>query len=209
MKQILQEKVLKKIDHHRKDLYIIDAFPVIISHFKRAHFSKIFKQEATYGYCATKEMNYFGFKGHVLINNFGGIQGFTLASANIDERIAMREIIDHKIQGILLGDKGYIVLDEVDKELEDLNIDLQTPLRSNMLDLRHPYFKKKFARKRRLVETVIGQLSERFNIEQNWARDVWHLTNRMARKILSHTFSVFLCIKYGKSPLDFEGLVTV
>lgn len=154
-------------------------------------------------------MNYFGFKGHVLINNFGAIQGFTLAAANIDERIAMREIIDHKIQGILLGDKGYIILEEVDKELEDLNINLQTPLRSNMLDLRHPYFKKKFARKRRLVETVIGQLAERFNIEQNWARGVWHLTNRMARKILSHTFSVFLNIKNGRNPLDFDGLVTV
>jgi hypothetical protein len=31
---------------------------------------------------------------------------------------------------------------------------------------------------RRLVETVIGQLTERFHIEKVRARDTWHLTNR-------------------------------
>jgi hypothetical protein len=40
---------------------------------------------------------------------------------------------------------------------------------------------------RRLVETVIGQLSEQFHIEKVRARDLWHLTSRSARKILSHT----------------------
>lgn len=41
---------------------------------------------------------------------------------------------------------------------------------------------------RRLVETVIGQLTERFSIEKIRARKIWYLTNCIAQKIVSHTF---------------------
>lgn len=59
---------------------------------------------------------------------------------------------------------------------------------------------------RRLVETVIGQLSEQFNIEKIRARDLWHLTSRIARKILSHTVGVFINKLMGHPPLQFEKL---
>ena len=42
-------------------------------------------------------------------------------------------------------------------------------------------------RARRRIETVIGQLSERFHLERVRARDRWHLTQRVSRKLLSHT----------------------
>jgi hypothetical protein len=42
-------------------------------------------------------------------------------------------------------------------------------------------------RVRRKIETVIGQLNQRFQIEKIWARDMWHLANRFVRKLLSHT----------------------
>lgn len=188
--------------------FIVDGLPIPVCHFKRAYFAKLFKAEGSYGYCATKEQKYFGFKGHLLINSIGAISGFVLAAANVDERLAMREIVDNKIEGFLLGDKGYIVREEMKEELRLLNIDLQTPLRENMIDMRLPSLVRKFSRKRRLVETVIGQLAQRFNIEKNWARDVWHITNRMARKVLAHTVAVFFNCKLGREPLDFEGLVS-
>jgi hypothetical protein len=43
---------------------------------------------------------------------------------------------------------------------------------------------------RRLVETVIGQLSERFNIEKVRARDLWHEISRFWRKLLAHMMCV-------------------
>nr|VFK04438.1 MAG: hypothetical protein BECKH772B_GA0070898_104442 [Candidatus Kentron sp. H]VFK04890.1 MAG: hypothetical protein BECKH772A_GA0070896_104752 [Candidatus Kentron sp. H]VFK08018.1 MAG: hypothetical protein BECKH772C_GA0070978_104772 [Candidatus Kentron sp. H] len=63
-------------------------------------------------------------------------------------------------------------------------------------------------RKRRLVETVIAQLTERFNIQRIRARDTWHLTVRIARKILSHTMVVFLNLAAGNRPLQLEKLIT-
>jgi hypothetical protein len=46
--------------------------------------------------------------------------------------------------------------------------------------------------KRRLIETVAGQLEQRFKIKTTFARDLWHLLNRIIRKILSHTVGVLL-----------------
>jgi len=62
---------------------------------------------------------------------------------------------------------------------------------------------------RRRVETVIGQLVERFHIETVWARDIFHLTNRFTRKLLSHTMGAFLNLILGREPLQFESVVEI
>jgi len=62
---------------------------------------------------------------------------------------------------------------------------------------------------RRLIETVIGQLTERFHIEKVRAKDTWHLTNRFIRKLLVYTVGVFLNNRQGNQPLRFEALVEV
>jgi Transposase DDE domain len=61
--------------------------------------------------------------------------------------------------------------------------------------------------KRRRVETVIGQLVERYHLKRVWARDGWHLWSRWLRKLLSHTVAVLLCQRAGLSPLRFADLV--
>ena len=43
------------------------------------------------------------------------------------------------------------------------------------------------------IETVFGQLVERFHAKRVWACDLWHLTSRRMRKFLSHVLAVFFC----------------
>ena len=76
-----------------------------------------------------------------------------------------------------------------------------------MIDTRPKSFVRQLMSARRLVETVIGQLADRFNIEKVRARDLWHLTNRFVRKLLAHTVAVFLNYCLHRDPLQFEGLV--
>lgn len=45
---------------------------------------------------------------------------------------------------------------------------------------------------RRKIETVIGQLTDRFHIQKVRAKNLWHLTHRITRKILSHTVCIVL-----------------
>ena len=116
-------------------------------------------------------------------------------------------VILDEINVLLIGDKGYIS-EELKVYLRDyMGIELETPLRSNMKDDRDPAFVKQLMKVRRLVETVIGQLSAQFHIEKVRARDLWHLTSRTARKVLAHTVGVFLNRQLGRAPLQFEGLI--
>ena len=70
-----------------------------------------------------------------------------------------------------------------------------------MKDSRPKQAMKTLMNARRKIETVIGQLTERFNIQKVWARDLWHLTHRIGRKILAHTFCMILNKQLGNEPL--------
>ena len=87
------------------------------------------------------------------------------------------------------------------------HIDLETPLRANMADTRDPIFVKSLIKVRRLVETVIGQLTDHLHIAKVRARDLWHLTSRINRKILAHTMGIYLNRMLRREPLQFDGLI--
>lgn len=182
-----------------------DGFPVPVCKFTRAYSSKIFKGTAAYGYCAAKDEKYYGFKGHIVINSIGVISHFTFAAANVDERDVLPENIDN-IYGLMLGDKG-LIRPELSNELKEAGIKLEHPVRRNMKETRSRKYLKKLNDTRRLVETVIGQLSDRFNIEKVRARNTYRLNLRLMRKILAHTIGIFLNRKLDRPLLQFEGLV--
>ena len=68
----------------------------------------------------------------------GVITGFTLTPANGSEREATWDIISG-IRGLLIGDQGYIS-GELEEQLQGYDLNLQTPLRSNMRDQRDKRF---------------------------------------------------------------------
>lgn len=206
VKKLLQERLAAILGAFSDILHSIDGLPMPICKFVRANFSQVFKGDAAYGYCASKKEYYYGFHGHIVINSIGVITTGTFTAANIDERDVCPELAD-KITGLLLGDKGFI-RPTLKQALAKQGVYLETPLRDNMCDERPKSFSKWLVSTRRLVETVIGQLSERFHIEKVRARDFWHQTSRFWRKLLAHTACIVLNIKLGNEPLQFESLIT-
>lgn len=188
-------------------VHIVDGFPVPVCHYARARGCRCFKGEANFGYCAAKDENYYGFEGHVVISFEGIICGYALAAANVDERDVLPQMVE-ELKGLLIGDKGYI-RPQLQQDLTQQAIDLQTPLRKNMQDSRPKAFVRQLMSTRRLVETVIGQLSQRFHIEKVRARDTWHLANRFIRKLLAHTMGCYLGKLLGLPTLIFESLLEV
>lgn len=57
------------------------------------------------------------------------------------------------------------------------------------------------------IDCVFGQLTDRFHIKRVWARDRWHLTGRLYRKVLAHTLALILNMGQGNTPLQFAQLV--
>jgi IS5 family transposase len=206
IKQRIQKELARQLGAFSDSLHLSDGFPMPVCHFKRAYFSRIFTGEADYGYCASKGETYYGFKGNILINSEGIITEITATAANIDERDSLWDLIT-EVSGMLIADKGLIGTGYQNDLRQFAQINLQTAVRANMKETRSEKFVNWLKSKRRLVETVIGQLTERFNLEKVRARKMWYLTNRIARKILAHTICVFINKQYGNPPLQFELLV--
>jgi hypothetical protein len=205
-KQRLQKMLARKLNAFTDPVHLVDGLPIAVCRFKRAFFSKIFRGEAAYGYCASKDEKFYGFQGHLLISLTGTITSFSLSAANQDEREVIWELLE-STRGLVIGDKGYIS-SELHEQLLAHGIDLQTALRENMKDQRDPKWVKLIVSLRRQIETVIGQLTERFHIEKVRARDLWHMTSRLSRKLLSHTLALFINRIHGNpEPLQFDRLV--
>ncbi|MBD2287588.1 MAG: IS982 family transposase [Microcystis sp.] len=203
-KEVLQQRLARQLGAFSEELHLIDGLPIPLCCFSRAPNCRSFRGEADYGFCAAKKQTYYGFHGHLLISGTGVITGFTLTAANGSEREALWDLVT-QIQGQLIADQGYLS-EFFSSELARCGITLPTPLRSNMLEKRNQTVIRLMQRFRRLIETVIGQLVDRFNIEKVRARDMWHFTSRLNRKILAHTVCFWLN-RHNIDPLQFDNLV--
>lgn len=141
----------------------------------------------------------------------GIITGFCLTAANVSEREALWDVADG-ISGLLIGDKCYLS-NPLQSDLNFYQLNLQTPKRSNMIDERPRHWVRALIQTRRLVETIIGQLVERFHLAKVQARDymrlkpLWHLTSRINRKLLAHTVALWLN-RHSDNPLCFRQLIS-
>ena len=124
------------------------------------------------------------------------ITNFTFASAKINESLFAPDMLDN-IKGLLGADMGYISPDLYEYCFKWC-VDLQKPL-SVINRLKNAS---------RNIETLIGQLSQRSNMQKVRARDLWHLSHRFMRKILAHNFCFVINRQLGNPPLQFELLIS-
>lgn len=207
LKKQVQQYLAERMKALEDSIHLVDGFPMPVCKITRAPRSQCFQGAADDGYCAAKDEHYYGFEGHLMVRFEGVICRYTFAAANIDERAVLEDMTEG-LTGLLIGDKGFI-RPSLKERLAKQGLNLQTSLRKNMKDPRPKSVVKLLMKTRRLTETVIGQLSERFHIEKVRARDRWHLTNRIVRKLLAHTVGVFLNKLLGNPPLLFEALVDI
>jgi hypothetical protein len=191
-------------DHY---LQILDSMPIEVCKFVRARYSKQFKDSAAYGKWFGQ--TFFGYRLHLKITDIGMIRNFILAPANEHDIRYSEPLLADDIGGWTLADKGYRSRDLQQTLWEQRKMYFHTSLRR--IDQKTSPLPKQTIRKltgkRRLIETVAGQLEQRFGIKTTFARDLWHLMNRIIRKILSHTVSVLMNIKMNIEPLKLRLLV--
>ena len=79
----------------------------------------------------------------------------------------------------------------------------------NMPDNRPLSVLNRLKNARRNIETVIGQLSQRFNMQKVRARDLWHLSHRFMRKILAHNVCFVINKQLGNPQFSLNCLFQV
>ena len=186
-------------------LWLIDSFPLRICRLKRAPHCKRFRGSAAFGRDPTASRDgYYGFRVHLRCCAQGPCAQIALAPANVADAPMAAELIPPG-GGEALGDRAYWSPD-VQETLARQGLRLLAPFRTETFDPT-PQRSAILSKLRQYIEPLIGQLAGRFHMQTTWARDLWHLTERLARKILSHTVAVFLNIRNNHPPLQLDLLL--
>jgi DDE family transposase len=188
---------------HDGGLSLVDSLPVPVCRFARAFRCRSFRGIAAFGRDALAHQTYYGLRLHLRVAWPGVITAATLAPANHSDRAVAPQLLDG-LNGWALGDGGYWS-PALKAELAADGVDLLAPPRGR--STRPPRWPSWLVQTRRRIETVLSQLTGRYNAKQTRARDRWHLLGRWARKFLSHTIAVLCCQQAGLSPLAFAKLV--
>ena len=187
---------------------VIDTLPVPVCGSTRAARDRCFKPDADYGYCAAKDLHYYGFKLGLRIARSGMITSCPLLPARPHDINLLTDLVEG-FHGVVPADKGFI--DAVRHALlqERQGVLVITPRRNRMVSPHPPRLLNACRRIRKCIETVGSQITERFAMARIRVRDLWHFQHRIIRKVLAHTVVVFLNLHLGRPPLDLDDLVVV
>ncbi len=202
VKARLWRYVLQQL-HFDPAISVLDSFPVPVCRFGRAYRCRTWAGVASFGRDEGAKQTYYGLRAHVRVAWPGVLVDAELCAANIHDLEVAVELLD-QVTGWALGDRNYWSPKRCE-QLHRKGVQLLAPVKSSKRD-KHPW-PRWLVQTRRRVETVIGQLTERYHAKKIWARDAWHLCSRWLRKMLSHAVAVLLCQRSGIPPLRFAALI--
>jgi hypothetical protein len=204
VKEQLWQHLLTQVDYDPA-ISVVDSFPVPVCRFARAYRCRRLAAVAAFGYDELAKQTFYGLRAHVRICWPGVIVAVELTPANVHDLSAVHDLAEG-LSGWMLGDRNYWS-PALREGLAEQHLALLAPYKSAHREKRP--WPRWLIQMRRRVETVIGQLVDRYHAKQVWARDLWHLSARWLRKLLSHTFAFLLCQRADlSSPLRFAELVT-
>ena len=185
-------------------LQLVDSFPLPVCQFARATAAGVSEARRPLATTCCLRQTFYCFRVHVLVAWLGVIVRFSLAPANVHETAVVPELVDGR-QGVVVGNRNYWspLLRE---RLAPQGLQLQAPFKKARQD---PWTRRSalLSHFRYRIDTVFGQLMDRYLIKRVRARDLWHLGHRLLRKVLSHTIAFLLNQGRDHPPLQLSKLV--
>jgi hypothetical protein len=169
------------------DFAIVDSMPLPVCRFDWANRCRRLRDISAYGHDEVARQTFLDVCTHLHICWPGVIVGLAIAPANVHEIPVAEELLAGS-SGWVLADRNYWSL-ELKGRLAEQDLTLLAPFRKAKNEQKTWPTWLKY--KRYPIETVIGQLVERFQAKKVWARDAWHFWSRWFRRVLSDTFAVF------------------
>jgi hypothetical protein len=138
-----------------------------------------------------------GYKLHLLTTLDGFITAFAISAGNIDDRVAIWDLVASYRKILMLGDKGYISKDLVTQLKSEKEI-LLLPVQRDNSKIQHPKAIRQLVFKlRRRIETTGSQLTQQLNMERVLAKSFWGLVTRIRTKLLAHNLCYYINILIG------------
>jgi Transposase DDE domain len=191
---------------HDPTFALVDSMPLPACLFARAYRCRRFRGEAAFGKDTLLKQTFYGFRVHMRVCWPGVITRLSIAPANTHELSVLPELVESTGGGLAIGDRNYWSPEKREELAATEGVELLAPYRTKKHDP-NPKRSAFLSRLRYRIDTVFSQLTGRYYIKRVWARDLWHLTGRLLRKVLSHTIAFLLNHRIGNQPLQLSKLL--
>lgn len=186
--EYIRQSMAKAIDGG-EFVFSIDSKPVKVCQNARAGRCQIGKDDIehapSWGYCASQNMYYYGYKLHALCGISGVIHSYDMTAANVHDLQYLKDVHWEYHDCMILGDKGYLSAPVQLNLFETANITLDVPYRLNQKNWTAPSWAYRRFRKR--IETVFSQLNDHLMMIRNYAKKTSGIFTRMAAKVAAFT----------------------
>lgn len=212
----LISKMQKYLNVEKSKIRVLDTTPVPVIRLSRAKNRKIFKdkKQISIGYCAAQRTHYCGLKLNLFVNQQGIPWQYCLKPANKSDLRCLEEILveRHKEKQdikdiVLIADKGYISDFNKHWVKKCWQITLITGYRKNQKK-QNTKKEKQLLKKRKIIETVNGQLKDQMNLEKLRAKTYRGISSRIDNIIFTYIFGVYFNKKQHRNPLNLKSILT-
>ena len=184
----IRQAIAKAIDGG-ESVFSIDSKPVKVCQNARASRCTMGKRDIehapAWGYCASQNMHYYGYKLHALCGVRGVIHSYDMTAANVHDLHYLKDVQWEYHDCMILGDKGYLSAPIQQDLFETAHITLEVPYRLNQKNWRQPTWAYRRFRKR--IETVFSQLNDHLMMIRNYAKQPEGFFARMGTKVAAFT----------------------
>jgi hypothetical protein len=185
--------------------FLLDTKPVPVVGVKRSNRHSDFAGSASYGYCPSRSMKYFGYKLVAVTTLYGIPVIYELVPAHTDERQAAEAVLGYFRGCQLIGDKGFIGTSWQAKIFTWYQNQIWTPKRSNQYQQNPKELDRWLNSARERIEGVFHELTNTGrNLERLLAKTIVGLCTRVIAKMASHALKYLLNIQFGIKVQTFE-----
>lgn len=172
---------------------LLDTKPIPVMGYKRSKKRSDFAGSANYGYCASRNLKYFGYKLVSACTMQGIPLVYELVPANTDERLAAESIL-YNLRGChIYADKGFIGEEWQEKIFRHTHNCIFTTMRANQKKQNPIEFDHWLNSVRERIEGVFHEIQNTGrNIERLLAKTVIGLTTRIIAKMTTHLLKFIL-----------------
>lgn len=170
----------------RTGISFIDSTSINVCHNLRIRSNKVFKNLAARGKTSTGW--FYGFKLHLIINEYGEIVAFDITPGNCDDRNKKTmDRLTKNLWGKLFGDKGYISA-RLFKHLHSKGITLFTKIKKGMQNVLMEINDKLLLKKRGVIESVNDILKSYCYIEHSRHRSQLNFFVNLIAGLIAYSF---------------------
>ena len=156
------------------DTYLVDSFPCVIANAKRSGKARVARQIASKGWCASKNMWYYGVKVHIVAKQaHKGLPKpdyISLTGAADHDLSALRPLLPYLHHGTVYGDKIYANQTLRDTLYERQNLSFYTPIKKkkgqDIMPAADQVLSRTVSRTRQPIESLFQWIDEKTDIQK-------------------------------------------